>query len=176
MVRHDLENLLHQHCPPLMAEEWLPINGLGAHKVCLSAPPDVLSGRSHWFPQRLKPFNLLVVKDGLKPVPFNTGTTVRPKACSSLPLFHHFSEVPEEVVGVVGAGAGLRVILDAEQWQRALAKAFQRVVVQVDMGKLDLALVDRIRIDGKVMVVRGDLHFARLGLLYWMVSAVVAEL
>src|ERR1700679_3569889 len=68
-----LENLLHQHCPPLMAEEWLPINGLGAHKVCLSAPPDVLSGRSHWFPQRLKPFNLLVVTDGLKPVPFQHG-------------------------------------------------------------------------------------------------------
>ncbi len=60
MVRHDdigmkliriasimLENLLHQHCPPLVAKEWLPINSLGADKICLSASPDCLSGRSH---------------------------------------------------------------------------------------------------------------------------------
>src|SRR5580692_3429632 len=102
----------------------------------------------------------------------NLQSTSRPETCSSLPLFHHFSEVPEEVVGVVGAGAGLGVVLHAEQRQRAMAKTLQRVVVQVDMGELDLALVDGIGIDSKVMVVGGDLHFARLGLLHGVVSTV----
>src|ERR1700733_11445611 len=40
----------------------------------------------------------------------NLQSTSRPETCSSLPLFHHFSEVPEQVVRVVGAGAGLGVV------------------------------------------------------------------
>ncbi len=60
----------------------------------------------------------------------------------------------------MGAGARLRMVLHAEERQGAMAQAFERVVVQVDMGELDFALVDRIRIDRIVVVVRGDLHFA----------------
>ncbi len=60
MVRHEdicmkliraasvvLQNFLYQHCPALVTKEWLPINSLGANKVCLSASPHCLSGRSH---------------------------------------------------------------------------------------------------------------------------------
>ena len=61
----------------------------------------------------------------------------------------------------MGAGARLRMVLHTEEWQGAMAQALERVVVQVDMGELDFALVDRVRIDSIVVVVRGDLHFAR---------------
>ena len=54
--------------------------------------------------------------------------------------------------------------------------AFERVVVQIDVGQLHFALRQRIRIDGKIMVVRRDLDLARVQLLHRMVAAVVAKL
>ena len=61
---------------------------------------------------------------------------------------------------VVRAGSGFGVILHAEQRQRAMAQAFQRVVVQVDVRQLDFALLQRVRIDGEVVIVRRDLDLA----------------
>src|SRR5271156_4081339 len=96
-------------------------------------------------------------------------------AASSLPFFHHFPEVAKEVVGVVWAWARLRMVLHAEERHGAMAQAFQGVVVEVDVGELDFALVDRFRIYREVVIVRGDLHFAGLRLLDRMVTTVVAK-
>ena len=49
------------------------------------------------------------------------------------PLLHHLHKIPEQVVRVVRAGRGLRVILHAEQRQRAVPQSFQRIVVQIDV-------------------------------------------
>ena len=97
------------------------------------------------------------------------------KTGSSLPLLHHFAEVFEEVVGVVGAGAGFGVVLHAEEWQGAVAQAFEGVVVEVDVGEVDFGGVDGVGIDGEVVIVRGDLDFAGVVALYGMIAAVVAE-
>src|ERR1035438_2459522 len=97
------------------------------------------------------------------------------KTGSSLPLLHHFAEVTEEVVGVVGAGAGFGVVLHAEERQGAVAKAFEGVVVEVDVGEVDFGGVDGVGIDGEVVIVRGDLDFAGVVALYGMIAAVVAE-
>jgi len=70
----------------------------------------------------------------------------------------------------------LRVVLDAEKWQRAMPQTFERVVIQVDMGQVYLALLQRIRVDGEVVVVRCDLDLAAIRLLHRMVAAVMAEL
>ena len=72
-------------------------------------------------------------------------------------------------------GARLRMILHAKERQRAMAKTFKRIVVQVDMRQIHLALLERVRIDGKVMVVRGDLDFARLRMLHRMVAAMMSK-
>ena len=61
---------------------------------------------------------------------------------------------------VVRAGRGFGVVLDAEQRQRLVAQAFERLVVQVDVRQLDLVGVDGVGIDGEVVVVGGDLHLA----------------
>src|SRR5207248_11593428 len=54
--------------------------------------------------------------------------------------------------------------------------AFKRRVVQVQMRELDLGLRQRIRIDGEVVIVRGDFDFAGVQLLHRMIAAMVPEL
>src|SRR5260370_34155512 len=56
-----------------------------------------------------------------------------------------------------------------------MAQAFQRAVVQVDVGELDLALLQRIRVNREIVIVGGDLDLAGVELLHRMVSAVVSE-
>ncbi len=85
-------------------------------------------------------------------------------------------KILEQVVRVVRAGRGLGVILHAEQRQRAVAQALQRVVVQVDVRQVDFALLQRVGIDGEVVIVRGDLDLAGLHLLHRMIAAVMSEL
>ena len=70
---------------------------------------------------------------------------------------------------------GLGVVLHAEERERAVAQAFQRLVIQVHVRQLDLVGVDRVWIDGKVVVVRGDLHLAGEVVAHRVVAAVMAE-
>src|SRR5436305_3444260 len=44
------------------------------------------------------------------------------------------------------------------------------------MGELDVALPDRVRIDGEVVIVRGDLDFAAIEAFHRMIAAMMSEL
>ena len=68
-----------------------------------------------------------------------------------------------------------RVVLHREERQIAVAHAFERIVVEIHVGQFDLALRERVGIDGEVMVVGGDFDLAADQLLYWMIPAVVTE-
>ena len=57
-----------------------------------------------------------------------------------------------------------------------MPQAFQGVVVQIHVGQVDFALLERIGIDGKVMVVRGDFDLPGVRLLHRMIATVMAEL
>src|SRR5215467_6114619 len=92
------------------------------------------------------------------------------------PLLHHLHEVLEQIVRVMRAGAGLRVILHAEQRQIAMAQALERRVVQIYVRQLDFGLRQRVGIDGKIVIVRGNLDFAGAKLLHRMIAAVMPEL
>ena len=81
----------------------------------------------------------------------------------------------EEVVGVVGAGCGFGVVLDAEQRERFVAQAFEGLIVQVDVGELDFVGVDGVWIYGEVVVVGGDLNFAGGVVADRVIAAVMAE-
>ena len=74
------------------------------------------------------------------------------------------------------AGRGFGVVLDAEDGLAPVAETFERLVVQVDVGDVDVVRVERIGIDREAVVVRGD--FDALGELvhHGMVGAAVAEL
>src|SRR5450432_3003098 len=93
---------------------------------------------------------------------------------SSLPLLHHVAEVVKEIVRIMRPGCRFRVVLDAKKGQRFVAQAFQCLVVQVDVGQFNLVGVDRIGIDGEVVVVSRDLYLAGGVVLYRMIAAVMA--
>src|SRR3954463_13874668 len=69
-----------------------------------------------------------------------------------------------------------RMVLHAEQRQVAMPQSLQRAVIQIDMRLDDLTVRERIWVNGKVMIVRRDLHLLRLQLLHRMIAAVVSEL
>jgi hypothetical protein len=94
---------------------------------------------------------------------------------SPLPLLHHLRKLFEQIMRVVRAWGGLRVILHAEEGQIAVAQTFERFVVQVSMCELDFTLGQRIWIDGEVMVMSRDFDLSGLQIFHRMIPAVVAE-
>ena len=68
------------------------------------------------------------------------------------------------------------MILNAEQRQAAVAQPFQRVVIQVNVSFDHFRFFQRIRINGKIVVVGGDLNFSGFKLLHRMVAAMMPEL
>ena len=57
-----------------------------------------------------------------------------------------------------------------------MAQAFQGRIIQIHVRQLDFALRQRVGIYRKVVVVRRDLNFPGLQLLYGMIAAMVSEL
>ncbi len=60
----------------------------------------------------------------------------------------------------MGAGGGFGVVLDAEDRQMSVSKPFERLVVEVDVARLDVGR-QRRGIDGEAVVLSGDLDLAR---------------
>ena len=77
---------------------------------------------------------------------------------------------------IVWAGRGFGVVLHAEERQRAVAQAFQRLVVEVYVGQFHFIRVDRVGVDGEVVVVSGYLHLAGGVVANRVIAAMVAEL
>ena len=85
-------------------------------------------------------------------------------------------EIVEQVVGIVRAGRGLGMILHAEDGLAAVAEAFQRLVVQVDVRDFDFVEVERIGIHREAVVVRSDLDLAGDLVQHRVIRAAMAEL
>ena len=74
------------------------------------------------------------------------------------------------------AGRGFGMVLDAEDGLAAMAEAFQRLVVQVDVREFDFVLVQRVGVDREAVIVRGDFDVAGDLVEHRMIRAAVAEL
>jgi hypothetical protein len=97
-------------------------------------------------PQRLKPHIFCdLLRRASKARPFKTKPDHQARPRSPFPLLHHLRELLEQIVRIMRPRRGLRVILHAEQRQVPVAQAFERLVVQVDVGQLDFAVRDRRR-------------------------------
>src|ERR1700716_3913670 len=103
------------------------------------------------------------------------GARQAPRA-SPLPLLHHPRELLEQIMRVMWPGRGFRVILDGEQRQIPVSHSFQSRVIQIHVREFDFTVRQRVRIDGKIMVVRRDFNLASGQLLHWMVPAMMAKL
>src|SRR3990167_317960 len=74
------------------------------------------------------------------------------------------------------AGGGFGMVLHAEDRQRAMAKALERLVVQVPVGAFHRRGRQRVRVYGESVVVGRDFDFTRGGVHHRMVSATVSKL
>jgi hypothetical protein len=90
--------------------------------------------------------------------------------------FHSVGELSEEIMRIVRAWGGFGVVLDAEQGQVFVAHAFVGVVVEIDVGDLDVAGGERFRIDTEAVILGGDFDFFGEQVLHRMIRAVMAEL
>src|SRR5438105_11920558 len=67
------------------------------------------------------------------------------------------------------------VVLHSKERDRFVPHTFKRAVVQIKVGHLNFAFLERIRIDREIMVVRRDLDFAGSLLANGMISTVMSE-
>src|SRR6266498_609025 len=86
---------------------------------------------------------------------------------------HELCELVEEIRGVVWAGPGLGVVLDAERGRVEHAETLDNAVVEVDVREGCAA--ERVEVDGVVVVLARDLDLAGGLVAHGMVGAVVAE-
>ena len=84
-------------------------------------------------------------------------------------------EFLEKIRCIMRTGRGLGVVLDAEDWQFAVAHALDSAIVKIDVGDFDFRW-QRVRIDGKAVVLGSDGDFAAAQILDRLVAASVAEL
>src|SRR5438270_6951142 len=75
---------------------------------------------------------------------------------------------------VLRAGAALRVLLDSERGQSAVAGALDRPVVQVPLRDVEVAAWDRGRVDLELVVLARDVHAPGVEVLHGVVGAVMA--
>lgn len=73
------------------------------------------------------------------------------------------------------ARGGLWMILDRENWQGPMPHTLKGLVVEVDMGYLNLRIFDGIYIYTEAVVLGGNLHLACQKILYRVVCTTVTE-
>ena len=76
----------------------------------------------------------------------------------------------------MGSGGGLGVVLNREQGEFSVDQALQGPVVQVDMARFKVRILQRFHINAEPVVLRSDLNPAGLQILYRLVSTPVPEL
>ena len=89
---------------------------------------------------------------------------------------HQFHEIVEEVVRIVRTGRGFGVVLHAEHRVVAVAEAFERLVVEIDVGDFDVVEVERIGVHREAVIVRGDLDLLGDFVEHRMIGAAMSEL
>ncbi len=90
-------------------------------------------------------------------------------------LIDQCGEFLEEVSGVVRAGCGFGVVLYAEDGEVAMAHAFDGAVVEIDVRDFDLRW-ERVGIDCKAVILRGDRNFSGAEIFHRLVATAVTEL
>src|SRR5213080_2304695 len=92
---------------------------------------------------------------------------------TSAPFFHDVEKLPEQVVRIVRPGRSFRVVLHAEHRLRLVAESLDRAVVQVDVRDPDV-FRQRLRVDGKAVILGSDFDLTGLEFLHRMIRATVS--
>src|SRR5712691_1909172 len=90
-------------------------------------------------------------------------------------ILHRMDEPFEEHIRVMGPGGGLGMKLRRQDWQCAMAEPFERAVVQVAVGLLDLG-AEGFPIDRETVILRRNRDLAGSQVAHRMVRSAVTEL
>ncbi|MEY3457592.1 MAG: hypothetical protein RL215_749 [Planctomycetota bacterium] len=93
--------------------------------------------------------------------------------CTGFSL-HEMEEFGEQVVAVVRAGSGFRVVLDTEDWQSFMSDTFNGLVVEVDMSDFDIVR-EAGDIHGEAMILRSNFDAAGAFIEHGLICAAVSE-
>ena len=96
-------------------------------------------------------------------------------AAASVQLIDQPHEVAEEIKRIMRPRRRLRMVLDSDHRLAAMAKALQRLIVQINVSKFHIIFAERIGIDCEAVILRGDLYAAGLQMLHRMITAAMAE-
>src|SRR5947208_1523424 len=99
-----------------------------------------------------------------------------PPPCRGLRPLELRHEILENVLVVPRPRVGLGVVLDGEDRHLPMGHPFHGAVVQVHVGDLEFRLRQGRRIDGKAVVLRGDVDPAGAEVLHRLIPAAVPEL
>ena len=91
-------------------------------------------------------------------------------------LLDQFIKTGKKIVAVMRPRGILRVILHAKKWMLLVLQPFQRLVIQINVGDLDLSLGKRINIHHKIMILGGDFDLPGLEVHDRLVIAVMPKL
>src|SRR5262245_14307251 len=73
------------------------------------------------------------------------------------------------------AGRRLGMILNAERGKRTVFKAFNGVVVQIDVSNVDFVHIQTFRVDSETVILRGNFHLLALDVQDGMISTMMPE-
>src|SRR5713226_1630904 len=91
-------------------------------------------------------------------------------------FLHQIRELREEIVRIVRAGRGFRVVLHAEEGQFLVAHALVGVIVQIDVRDFHIARRKRVRVDAEAVILGGDFYLFGQEIFHRMIRAVMPEL
>jgi len=72
-----------------------------------------------------------------------------------LGLFDQFRKLIKKVCGVMGAGRGFRMVLNAEDGMTTMPHPFHRTIIEIDVGDFHVRR-QRFRVDRKTMILSSD--------------------
>src|SRR3972149_5602298 len=116
---------------------------------------------------------------GPEPIPIAVFTSSRlglaPPPSRGLRPLELRDEIPEDVLVVPGPGTALRMVLNGENRQLAMGHPFDRPIVQVHVGHLELVR-EGLRLDRESVILGRDVDPAGTEVLHRLVPPAVTEL
>ena len=90
-------------------------------------------------------------------------------------LLHHVNISVKKIIGIVRTWGCLGMVLDSEKRDLLVDKAFQCIVIEINVAQLNVRVFQGFHVHAEAMVLRCNLHLARCQVFHRLVAAPVTE-
>ena len=73
------------------------------------------------------------------------------------------------------AGRGFGMVLDGKDGQRTVAYTFDGFIIKIDMSEFDFLRIERIKIDGKAVILGSNFDFSIMQIHNGLITAMMTE-